>query len=152
MIQLLEKQQIIISAYLEGKSYRSIARETGINRKTVSKYVKEYEEARQKLLEDNEYRGDDKRELIDSIVEKPKYNSQNRQKRKLTAEIIEEIQFHLKENELKRARGQAKQQKKKIDIFEAIEAKGYDISYPTIVILQIKFGSIFQNKLALNPT
>jgi transposase len=132
LIQLLEKQQIIISAYLEGKSYRSIARETGINRKTVSKYVKEYEEARQKLLEDNEYRGDDKRELIDSIVEKPKYNSQNRQKRKLTAEIIEEIQFHLKENELKRARGQAKQQKKKIDIFEAIEAKGYDISYPTI--------------------
>lgn len=108
MIGLLQKQQIIISAYLEGKSFRSIARETGINRKTVAKYVKEYEEARQKLLEDTEYKGDDKRELIDSIVEKPKYNSQDRQKRKLTPEIIEEIKFHLKENELKRARGQAK--------------------------------------------
>lgn len=132
MIELQQKQQIIISAYLEGKSFRSIARETGVNSKTVTKYVKEYEEARKKLLEDNEYIGDDKRELIDSIVEKPKYNSQNRQKRKLTLEFIDEIKFHLKENELKRARGQAKQQKKKIDIFEAIEAKGYDISYPTI--------------------
>ena len=131
MIKLLQKQQIIIAAYLEGKSYRSIAKEIGISRKTVAKYVREYEKARLSLLDSNGNEGDI-RELIDSIVEKPKYNSQNRNKRKLTPEIVEEIKFHLKENELKRARGQAKQQKKKIDIFEAIQAKGYDISYPTV--------------------
>lgn len=131
MINLLEKQQIIIAAYLDGKSYRSIAKEIGISRKTVSKYVREYEKARIQLL-DTEGNEGDIRELIDTIVEKPKYNSQNRLKRKLTPEIIEEIKLHLGENELKRARGQAKQQKKKIDIFEAIQAKGYDISYPTV--------------------
>ncbi|KJS86917.1 MAG: hypothetical protein JM58_05990, partial [Peptococcaceae bacterium BICA1-8] len=61
MIELLQKQQIIISAYLDGKSFRSIARETGINRKTVAKYTKEYEKTRKQLLENNKY-GDDKRE------------------------------------------------------------------------------------------
>ena len=132
MIELLQKQQIIISAYLDGKSYRNIAKEIGINRKTVAKYVKEYEKARVQLLDNTGSKEGDARELIDSIVENPKYNSENRQKRKLTPEIIDEIKFHLKENELKRARGQAKQQKRKIDIFEAIEAKGYDISYPTV--------------------
>lgn len=131
MIDLLQKQQIIISAYLDGKSFRSIAKETGINRKTVAKYTKEYEETRKQLLENNKH-GDDKRELIDSIVEKPRYSNQNRQKRKLTPEIIDKIKYYLKENEQKRARGQAKQQKRKIDIFEALENEGYDISYPTV--------------------
>ncbi|MDD4146208.1 MAG: sigma factor-like helix-turn-helix DNA-binding protein [Eubacteriales bacterium] len=41
--KLLQKQQIIIAAYLEGKSYRSIAKEIGISRKTVAKYVREEE-------------------------------------------------------------------------------------------------------------
>jgi len=53
LIDLLQKQQIIISAYLDGKSFRCIAKETGINRKTVAKYVKEYEEARKQLLDPN---------------------------------------------------------------------------------------------------
>lgn len=104
----------------------------GINRKTVAKYVKEYEEVKLQLLNNAESQEGDTQELIDKIVEKPKYNSQNRQKRKLTPEIITEIKFHLDENELKKSRGQVKQQKKKIDIFEAIQAKGYDISYPTV--------------------
>ena len=81
MIKLNEKQHIIISAYLEDKSQRSIARETGIDRKTISKYVKEYELKRQKiLLTDEEI--SNIRELQDSIVESPKYNSGNRKKKK----------------------------------------------------------------------
>jgi len=43
LIKLLQKQQIIIAAYLEGKSYRSIAKEIRISRKTVAKYVREEE-------------------------------------------------------------------------------------------------------------
>jgi len=71
MITLSEKQHIIISAYLNGKSQRYIARETGIDRKTISKYIKAYELERQDLLNFN---GgvDDLRELQDSIVEKTK--------------------------------------------------------------------------------
>lgn len=126
-----QKQQIIIAAYLENKAKKAIARELGVNVKTVRKYIAEYEASRQKLLDAGTI--DDIRELTDSIVEKPTYDSKNRSKRKLTDEIIEKIEFYLKENEYKRSIGQSKQQKKKTDIYEALIAEGYDISYPTVV-------------------
>lgn len=130
MISLGEKQRIIIGRYNEGKSQREIARETGINRKTVSKYIKEYEEARSKVLEEkSQERKDD---LIESIIERPKYNGKNRKKIKLNKDIMEKIENYLKENEEKRRNGQRKQQKKKIDIYEAIKKEGYDIGYTTI--------------------
>lgn len=132
LITLNQKQKIIIDALIEGKSYRSIAKEVGIHRKTVAKYVREYEEAKNILIENNENNDAPIPELIEVIIEKPRYNNQNRKKRKLTPEIIAEIEFYLKENERKRSIGQSKQQMKKIDIFEALEAKGYDISYPTV--------------------
>jgi len=43
MIKLIEKQKIIISHYREGKSQRQIERELGINRKTIRKYIKDYQ-------------------------------------------------------------------------------------------------------------
>jgi len=131
MITLSEKQHIIISAHLNGKSQRSIARETGIDRKTISKYVKQYELTRQEILNSDEGI-DDIRELQDSIVEKPKYNSQNREKKKLTVEIINKIEKYIEENEQKRHAGRHKQQKKKIDIYEALMEENYDISYSTV--------------------
>ncbi|WP_102399042.1 IS21 family transposase [Haloimpatiens massiliensis] len=133
MIMLKEKQHIIISTYLKGKSQRAIARETGIDRKTIRKYIKQYEANRQELL--NSKGGvDDIRELQDSIVEKPKYNCKNRKKKKLTDEIMNKIEGYLKENEQKRHAGRHKQQKKKIDIYEALKEDGYDISYTTVCI------------------
>ncbi len=114
LIKLSQKQQIIIAAYLENKAKKTIARELGVNVKTVRKYIEEYEASRQKLLDAGTI--DDIRELTDSIVEKPAYDSKNRTKRKLTDEIIEKIEFYLKENEYKRSIGQSKQQKKKTDI------------------------------------
>lgn len=132
LISLFTKQQIIISSYLGGKSYREIAKEHKVNRKTVAKYIKEYESAKESLFLAKECKEGDKKELIDAIIENPKYDCQNRTKRKLTPEIIAKINFYLRENEEKAARGQRKQQKKKIDIYEAIVAEGYDISYPTV--------------------
>ena len=38
------KQEIILNYYREGKGIRKISRELGLNRKTVTKYVDEYEE------------------------------------------------------------------------------------------------------------
>ncbi len=93
LITLNQKQKIIIDALIEGKSYRSIAKEVGIHRKTVAKYVKEYEEAKNKLIENNENNDAPIPELIEAIIEKPKYNNQNRKKRKLTPEIIAEIEM-----------------------------------------------------------
>jgi len=132
MIKLKQKQEIIIAAFLEGKSQRQIAKDTGVDRKTIRKYVKKYLEARNSLINSGENETLDERELIDDIVQAPKYDSTNRKKYKLTDEIIEKIKFYLNENEKKRTTGQAKQQKKKIDIYEVLEQQGYDISYTTV--------------------
>ncbi|MCB2288478.1 helix-turn-helix domain-containing protein, partial [Clostridium sp. CS001] len=72
MIKLSEKQHIIISAHLNGKSQRCIARETGIDRKTIRKYLKEYELTKQEIL-NFEGQIEDIRELQSIIVERPKY-------------------------------------------------------------------------------
>lgn len=128
MISLVEKQEIILSHFREGKSQWQIHRETGMARKTIRKYINEYEKKKQQLLSCPS----DNKELIEDIVAPPKYDSSNRIKRKLTSEIIERINFFLKENEIKKATGRSKQQKKKIDIYECLVEEGYDISYPTV--------------------
>lgn len=130
MITLMNKQQIILAHFNEGKALRAIARETGIDRKTVRKYVKDYEEKRKQLFKDNG--NSNTLELIDAIVETPKYNSSNRGKKKLTDEVIARIKFYLKENENKKAIGQGKQLKKKIDIYEALKEEGFDIGYTSV--------------------
>lgn len=129
MIRLIDKQKIIISHYREGKTQRQIKRETGVNRKTIRKYIREYEEKKNILITNN---GSDNAELIEDIVEKPKYDTSSRYKVKLTDEIISRIKFYLKQNEEKRATGRSKQQKKKIDISEALKDEGFDISYSTV--------------------
>lgn len=131
MITLLKKQQIIIAAFNDGKSQRQISKEIGLNRKTVRKYINQYAKAKRELLNSSSNSIDEK-ELIDEIVSTPKYDSSTRKKAKLTDAIIERIEFFLKENEQKRARGQAKQQKKAIDIFDALTKEGYDIGYTTV--------------------
>ena len=96
MITLLDKQKIILKHYHDEKSQRAIHRETGICRKTIRKYIREYESKRAVLLDT---RIIPEGELIQSIVEKPTYDSSNRKKTKLTPEIIKRIEQYLKENE-----------------------------------------------------
>ena len=102
---------------------------TGVDRKTVRKYIEIYEEQRKELLqgEHNEI------ELIRSIVEEPTYATGTRPKRKLTEAMEQTIQGHLDENEEKRRKGQRKQQKKPMDIYEAMATDGADISYSTVL-------------------
>jgi len=129
MINLIEKQKIIISHFQKGKSQRQIARQMGLNRRTIAKYIKDYERKKSKLTDSKE--NSNKEELIADIVENPKYDTSKRKKVKLTEEIIDSIKFYLKENETKRIEGKTKQQKKKIDIYEALKEKEFDISYST---------------------
>ncbi|GGK00695.1 hypothetical protein GCM10007063_23750 [Lentibacillus kapialis] len=128
MITMNQKYQALILYAHEGRSMRQIARDTGIHRETVSKYVREYEKKRSRLMEG----GVHVEALIESLTEKPAYKTGNRPKRKLTSEIELRIQEFLQENQEKRHKGQTKQQKTIIDMYEALEAEKVDISYSTV--------------------
>lgn len=131
MINLNEKQEIILKHIREGKSQRQISKETGIARETIRKYVRNYEK---KLLEVNEDLGEiGKIDIIDDITSVPKYTSSPRIKRAITDEVVARLTEFLKENEQKRLSGLSKQQKKKIDMYEVLVEEGYDISYPSVV-------------------
>ncbi len=84
MIKLIEKQKIIITYLRKGKSQRQIAREMGLNRRTIAKYVKDYE--RKKAWLTDSKGNSNKDELIADIVENPKYDTSKRKKVKLTNE------------------------------------------------------------------
>lgn len=132
MITLKQKADIILSHIREGKSFSQIERETGINRKTVSSYIREYETRKEELL--NKKDSCEELELIiEELVSAPKYDTSKRKSRKVTDEILERIDVFLKENEEKRNTGRSKQQMKKIDIYEKLIDEGFEISYPTIV-------------------
>ena len=45
----LEKKEKMIRLYLKGLSYTDIAKEIGMTRQTVSKYIKQYEKDQQEL-------------------------------------------------------------------------------------------------------
>jgi len=122
------KQKIILSRYRDGYSERRIARELGINRETVRRYLAEYEKAREKLYDASE--ADEV--LIEEIVKIPKYDSSNRENKKFTNEISQEVDRLLQANEEKRSRGLHKQVMKKIDILEHLHELGYDIGYTTV--------------------
>lgn len=129
---MADKQEIILMYIRDGKSQRQINRETGVSRKTIKRYLNEYESKLSELKEST--KGDEvtKTNLIDELVKKPRYNTGIRCKRVLTEEVIDRIKFYLKENELKRLNGLSKQQKKKKDIHEALEKEGYNISYVSV--------------------
>jgi len=81
MIKLIDKQKIIIN-FNEGLSKRQIEKELHISsRKTISRYIKEYERKKNKLT--CGATGNDNSLLIEDIVEKPKYDSSGRKKIKL---------------------------------------------------------------------
>ncbi|MDD2373217.1 MAG: helix-turn-helix domain containing protein [Syntrophomonadaceae bacterium] len=89
MVTLKQKQRIILK-HLEGMSNRSIARELHMSKDTVNKYVAEYEKQKSELLLLNPEA--DPEELIQAIVEKPKYNSDNREPKRVTPEMIKAIE------------------------------------------------------------
>lgn len=131
MINLKQKQDIILMHVRDGKSQRQISRETGLCRETIRKYIKEYESKLTGVNEDlNE---ETKINIIDDITSKPKYASCTRTKTAVTDEVIERLKEFLKENERKRLTGFSKQQKKKIDMYETLVDEGFNVSYPSIV-------------------
>ena len=123
MITMQIKQEIILRYYRQGHSQRKISRDMGICRKTVRRYIESYEKSKSSSGESG---------LSSTILQVPKYDSSKRQKRKLKTIIREKIDGYLEENRQKRQQGKRKQQLRKIDIFEALQAEGYEIGYTTV--------------------
>lgn len=119
------KQEIIIKSYREGKSQRSISRELQISRKTVKKYIEEYEES---------LKSSTVSETAHSIylATAPKYKAGKRCKLKLTVEVQGAIDELLKLNGEKKRQGLRKQLLKKKDILEELHRQGFDIGYTTV--------------------
>jgi transposase len=121
---MVDKNRILISYYREGKSKREISRVLKISRKTVRKYIEEHE----RLFNEKT----DKSQLELGISSKPKYDTSSRKKKKLTDDIVGEIDNCLLSNKENRNRGMHKQVMKKIDIYNHLLSKGYKIGYTTV--------------------
>jgi len=96
----------IIAYYRDKKSQRIIAREIGLNRRTVARYIKDYEKKRAELMATAN--DSQKEELTADIIETPGYDTRSRKKVKLTEEMMDRIQFYLQENEQKKKEGKYK--------------------------------------------
>lgn len=135
MIRLDQKAEILLRYFRENKSQRQISRELNISRTTVQKYIKEFEKQNTKLQELSKDEKNNKAlilSLIEEISSKPKYDTSNRTKVKLTDELTGEIDRLVSLNEKNKLLGRIKQLMKKIDIYETLVDKGYDIGYTTV--------------------
>jgi transposase len=129
MITMENKQEIILCYLRNGMSFRSISRKTGFHRKTITKYVNEYNEKKREAISDRSVSGN---EILKDFLEAPDYDSSTRKPRKVTVEMEAEIKYCIEENQRKRSRGERKQQMNNVDIHEYLLSKGFDLSYPTI--------------------
>ena len=102
-----------------------------INRKTIAKYWNEYQTNIEKL---NNTKDDlEIKEIQEKIVAKPKYNSKNRVKRKITPEFITALKNILNEElEKEKILGTNKQALTKLQIYELLKKQGFDVSYSSV--------------------
>ena len=119
------KQEIILRNHRDGFSQRQIAKDLGISRKTVSRYIGQYN----LLLASGKTASG---ALSICLSERPTYNSKTRGKIRLTQEVETAIDLLLEQNQEKQTSGKAKQKLKKIDILTLLQQQGFDIGYTTV--------------------
>lgn len=119
-----KKEQILHYYRVDGLSLREISRRVGLNRKTVTRYVREFEKM---SLQD----GEDGIERC--LQQKPAYSSCRKSERtRLTDAVCAEIDYWLEENARRRLKRLHKQCLKRQDIHRVLIEKGYDISYSSV--------------------
>jgi len=131
MVEFMGKKDIIMLKE-RGLSNREVARQTGHDRKTVSKYWNEYRQRLQALNEP----GADVKEIQESLLAEPQYNATTRGRRKYTEELEQRLNAILKEEERKdRLFGAGhKQNLTNKQIHQKLVDEGFDISGVTINI------------------
>ena len=132
MKNLLDKAAII-RLKEQGLSNRGVARELGIDKKTVNKYWNEYKDNLKKLKETTDTTEISK--IQENITSAPKYNSENRIRRKVTPEFLNALEKILEDEEKKvKVLGTHKQALTKQQIYELLKRQGFSLSYSTVVL------------------
>ena len=125
MVKFMDKKEII-RLKENGLSNREVARQTGYDRETVSKYWREYK-GRVKEMEEA---GADVRAIQEAMFSEPKYDASNRKRYKYTEELDARLKAILKE-EAKKDRIFGVGHKQKLtnkQIHEKLVSEGYEIS------------------------
>jgi transposase len=120
----------IIGMKHAGLSNHEISRQTGHDRKTISKIWSEYCALMSQMKEP----GADIREIQERVNEKPKYNGKKRVKRKFTEELKARLKEIVIEEKAKTRRMGAghKQKLTNRQIHEKVRAEGFDIGISTV--------------------
>ena len=131
MIKLMDLSEII-RLKNKGLSNRNVAKQLGINRKTVNKYWNKHTLNVSKL--DTDLDTAYILNIQENIIDKPKYNSESRIRKKITPELLNQLQMILdSENRKDKVLGPNKQALTKKQIHKQLQDFGFDISYPSIV-------------------
>jgi len=123
-----QKIEILRLHFVEGKGKKQISRELKISKNTVKTYINEFLENKKDLIEE----GVSKFELIENMVETPKYNSSGRIAVVMTDEVKGIINNFLLKNEEKKATGDIKLIMKSTDMHEELIEMGFNLSYPSV--------------------
>ena len=118
-----QKEQILHYHRVDGLSLREISRRVGLNRKTVTRYIRDYEAS----IRENPEEG-----LDICLASKLKYPARNVECTRMTEPVCAEIEYWLQENAKRRQTGMRKQCLKKQDIHRVLIEKGFNISYSSV--------------------
>ena len=119
-----EKTTIILSHRREGMSIHEIARRNGMSRKTVRKYLREFEKETGPSPTSGEVDG--------YLLTKPKYDSSSRVRRVVTEEVRRRIDGFICRNRENVAAGLHKQQMRKLDMWRRLRDGGIRIAYSAV--------------------
>jgi transposase len=125
------EKNAIVTLKLKGKSNRWIAKETGIDRKTVARYWNEYEKLLSELIS-----GGDVRAVQEKIVAPPSYDISARRPSKYTSEMDRALDDIL-DSEATKARELGESNKQKLtnrQILGLLRDDGHDIGLTTVTI------------------
>ena len=135
MVKFMDKKSIIMLKE-QGLSNREVARQTGHDRDTVSKYWNQYRQQLEQLEDEKA----DVKAIQESLLAEPKYKTGRRKRHKYTKELDERLKEILKEEEKKdKLLGAGhKQRLTNTQIHQKLVSEGFSISGVSINIALAK--------------
>lgn len=128
MINLGKKLEILRMYFVEGIPKKQIARELEVSKNTVKTYITQFENSKKELIDT----GVSKYDLIENMIDPPKYNSSNRFAKVMTDEIKDILIGFINDNENKIKSGKRKMCMTAQDMYEELIDRGYKLSYPSV--------------------